>query len=93
MATYLTSELFESLQHFLEKSKSLRKADKTITNLSQQHTLLYTLQILSANFKALGFCGVKLPDLMDDENYNAFLKTYQDAIVQVIELGYTEASP
>jgi hypothetical protein len=47
------------------------------------------LKILTANFKALSFCSISLPDIMDDETYQKFLHAYRQCIVKIIEGGYT----
>jgi len=55
----------------------LRKEAKTKDTLASQHAFLYTLQILAANFKALSYCGIKLPEILDEEkNYKEFLDMY-----------------
>jgi hypothetical protein len=48
------------------------------------------LKILTANFKALTFCSISLPDIMDDETYQSFLKAYRECIVKIIENGYSQ---
>jgi hypothetical protein len=45
---------------------------------------------LSSNFKALSYCGIKLPEILDEENYNLFVKTYQSSIINIIENGYNK---
>ena len=47
------------------------------------------LKILTANFKALSFCSISLPDIMDEATYQSFLKAYRQCIVKIIEQGYT----
>jgi len=90
-ATYLTFEFFERIQGLLSKfNSSLVKAKKTRDTLHEQYSFLYTLHILSANFKALGFCGVQLPDLMEEAEYKQFLNVYQSSIVKMIEDGYSK---
>jgi len=81
--------MFECLQKILDSFSYLRKAPKTEANLAAQHSLLYTLQILSANFKALGYCGIKLNQIMEADSYAAFLRAYNTCIVAMIEEGYT----
>jgi hypothetical protein len=44
---------------------------------------------LTANFQALSFCSIALPDIMDEETYQQFLNSYKQCIVRVIENGYT----
>ena len=64
-------------------------AKKTSENLADQYCFFLTLKILTANFKALSFCSISLPDLMDDEDtYQLFLKAYRLCIVNIIEKGY-----
>jgi hypothetical protein len=45
---------------------------------------------LTANFQALSFCSIALPDLMDEAAYQDFLKSYKACIVRIIEQGYTQ---
>lgn len=77
-ATYVTSEMFSTLSYFMKKCQNLRKQDKKQDTLASQHAFLYTLRILASNFKALSFCGIKLPEILDEEaNYKDFLAVYQ----------------
>lgn len=46
------------------------------------------LRILTANFQALTFCSISLPDLMDQATYSKFLTSYKETIVNIIENGY-----
>ena len=46
------------------------------------------LKILTANFKALSFCSISLPDIMDEETYQNFLRAYRQCIVKIIENDY-----
>jgi hypothetical protein len=48
------------------------------------------LKILTANFKALTFCSISLPEIMDDETYQGFLRAYRQCIVKIIEQGYSK---
>lgn len=87
----MTSEMFECMSKILDSLVGLRDSPKNEANLPLQHSLLYILQILSANFKALGFCGIKLPQIMDESSYSAFLKSYNCCVVTMIEQGYKQS--
>jgi hypothetical protein len=63
---------------------------KASTNLADQYSLYLMLKILTANFKALSFCSIALPDIMDSETYQKFLAAYRHCIVRIIESGYTQ---
>jgi hypothetical protein len=52
--------------------------------------LLNTIKILSSNFKALSFCGVKLPEILEESSYQQFVKEYQSSIIYIIENGYSK---
>ena len=68
---------------------SLINSKKTAENLHEQYSLYLMLKILTANFKALSFCSISLPDIMDEETYQKFLHAYRECIVRIIEGGYT----
>lgn len=63
---------------------------KTSSNLHDQYSLYLILKILTANFKALSFCSVSLPDIMDESSYQSFLNAYRSCIVRIIEAGYSQ---
>jgi hypothetical protein len=48
------------------------------------------LKILTANFKALSFCSISLPDIMDEATYQKFINAYRSCIVRIIEEGYSQ---
>jgi len=87
-ATYLTGELFHQLSVQLEKGGQLINSEKSKTNLAEQYSFQYTLSILATNFKALSFCGVSLPSIMEDSEYEQFMKNYTQYIAKFIEQGY-----
>lgn len=89
-ATYLTHTLFEQIQENLERTRYLIDEKKTSANLPDQYSLYLMLKILTANFKALTFCSISLPDIMDEETYQKFLKAYRHCIVKIIEDGYSQ---
>ena len=72
-ATYLTHTVFQQIQINLDRTRSLIDSKKTAANLSDQYSLYLMLKILTANFKALSFCSISLPDIMDEETYANFL--------------------
>lgn len=62
---------------------------KTASNLVEQYCFYFILKILTANFQALSFCSISLPDIMDEQGvYSLFLKSYKDCIIKIIEEGY-----
>ena len=63
---------------------------KTAENLPEQYGLYLTLKILTANFKALSFCSISLPDIMDEATFQKFLAAYKQCIVCIIEGGITQ---
>lgn len=87
-ATYLTHTLFQQIQDNLERTKDLIENKKTGANLVDQYSLYFILQILTTNFKALSFCSIALPDIMEEDAYNNFLSSYKSVIVRIIEEGY-----
>jgi hypothetical protein len=89
-ATYLTHSVFKQIQVNLDRTSGLIDAKKTSANLTDQYCLYLMLKILTANFKALSFCSISLPDIMDDETYQGFLKAYRQCIVKIIENGYSQ---
>ena len=89
-ATYLTASLFENIQQLLSHLKPLIDGKKTAANIPEQTCLLNTIKILSSNFKALSFCGIKLPEILVDESYQNFVKEYQSSIIYIIENGYSK---
>lgn len=89
-ATYLTHTLFEQLQINLQSNIGLISAKKTAATLSDQYSFYFILKILTANFKALSFCSIALPDIMDENAYKQFLASYRSCIVKIIEEGYTQ---
>jgi hypothetical protein len=90
-ATYLTNVVFQQIQENLDRSSYLIDSKKTSLNLADQYCFFLTLKILTANFKALSFCSISLPDIMDDEeSYQLFLKAYRHCIVNIIEKGYSQ---
>lgn len=48
------------------------------------------LKILAANFQALSYCSVSLPEIMSQANYQKFLNSYKQTIVNIIEKGYSQ---
>jgi hypothetical protein len=72
-ATYLTHTVFQQIQENLDRTTYLIDSKKTRDNLADQYALYIMLKILTANFKALSFCSIALPDLMDEESYHRFL--------------------
>jgi hypothetical protein len=65
-------------------------SQKTAANLTSQYSLYFTLNILIANFQALSFCSIALPDLMEEAAYQKFLASYKSCIVRIIENGYAQ---
>jgi hypothetical protein len=88
-ATYLTHTLFQQIQENLETTTSLITSKKTSANLVDQYSFYFILKILTANFQALSFCSIALPDIMDQDAYHKFLNSYKECIVKIIEQGYT----
>jgi hypothetical protein len=84
-ATYLTHTVFQQIQENLDRTSSLIDSKKTSANLADQYCLYLMLKILTANFKALSFCSISLPDIMDEVTYQSFLKAYRQCIVRIIE--------
>jgi hypothetical protein len=74
----------------LDRTSGLIDSKKTSSNLTDQYCLYLMLKILTANFKALSFCSISLPDIMDEETYQDFLRAYRDCIVKIIENGYSQ---
>lgn len=60
-ATYITSSMFEGIKDLLSSYKGLISSRKTVDNLADQISFLNTIKILSSNFMALSYCGIKLP--------------------------------
>jgi hypothetical protein len=89
-ATYLTHTVFKQILENLKGLSSLIDSKKTVQNLPDQYCLYLMLQILTANFKALSFCSISLPDIMDDTTYQSFLTAYRQCIVKIIENGYSQ---
>lgn len=90
-ATYLTHTVFQQIEENLSRTTYLIDSRKTKENLADQYALYLMLKILTANFKALSFCSIALPDLMDEESaYHRFLSAYRACIVKIIESGYTQ---
>lgn len=89
-ATYLTHSVFQQIQENLDRTSSLIDSKKTQSNIADQYCFFLTLKILSANFKALSFCSISLPDIMDQTAYQRFLNSYRQCIVKIIEHGFTE---
>lgn len=89
-ATYLTHTVFQQIQENLDHTTHLIDGQKTSANLADQYSLYLMLKILTANFKALSFCSISLPDIMDEEAYQKFLNAYRSCIVKIIESGYTQ---
>ena len=72
----------------LDRTNALIDSKKTSDNLADQYSLYLMLKILTANFKALSFCSISLPDIMDEETYQNFLRAYRQCIVKIIENDY-----
>lgn len=72
-ATYLTHSVFQQIQENLDRMSHLIDSRKTVANLPDQYSLYLMLKILTANFKALSFCSISLPDIMDEATYQSFL--------------------
>ncbi|CDW73494.1 UNKNOWN [Stylonychia lemnae] len=89
-ATYLTHTLFQLIQENLNIQTNLINSKKTSQNLVDQYGLYFILKILTANFQALSFCSISLPDIMDEETYQLFLSSYKSSIVRIIEDGYSQ---
>ena len=68
-ATYLTHTLFQLIQENLVIQSNLISSKKTAANLVDQYGFYFILKILTANFQALSFCSIALPDLMEDEAF------------------------
>ena len=69
--TYLTESVFILLADLLFKCKSVidksgPSADIT-QDIASQYSLFYILNLVSANFNALGLCQINLSFLLDDE--------------------------
>ena len=69
--TYLTESVFilladnlNDLKHVISASSSSTGSKKTIAD---QYSLLYLLNLVNANFRALSHCQIKLSFLLDDE--------------------------
>lgn len=89
-ATYLTHTVFQQIQENLDRTAHLIDSKKSAANLADQYSLYLMLKILTANFKALSFCSISLPDIMDEETYQKFLAAYRSCIVRIIEGGFTQ---
>lgn len=89
-ATYLTHTVFQQIQENLDRSAHLIAGRKTQENLAEQYSLYLLLKILTANFKALSFCSIALPDIMDEAAFQRFLAAYKQVIVRVIEGGVAQ---
>lgn len=76
-ATYLTHTVFQQIQENLDRASHLIDSRKGSDNLADQYSLYLMLKILTANFKALSFCSISLPDIMDEETYQRFLSAYR----------------
>ena len=87
-ATYLTATLFENIRDLLNFYKPSKNATKVSNDMAQYSSLLNTIKILFSNFKALSYCGVKLPQILEDSSYKSFVQAYQDSIIFIIEHGY-----
>lgn len=89
-ATYLTHTVFQQIQENLERTVHLIGGRKTAENLPEQYGLYLMLKILTANFKALSFCSISLPDIMDEATFQRFLAAYKKCIVCIIEGGIAQ---
>jgi hypothetical protein len=89
-ATYLTASLFENIRQLLKHLKPLIDGKKTADNFPEQTCLSNTIKILSSNFKALSFCGIKLPEILEESSYQDFVKEYQSSIIYIIENEFSK---
>jgi hypothetical protein len=110
--TYLTENFFILLADNLFSMKSLicnphDINEKKYKNLSEnelsianQYSLLYILNLVNANFKALSHCQIKLSYLLDNESdyenskevknnkgYKYFIAAFEETIVAIVEKG------
>lgn len=89
-ATYLTAELFESLQVLIKwLSTDLVHNKKTEANIMHQYCFDFLLSVLKRNIQALNYTGITLIEILEKEGYQSFLKFYNDFIASMIENGYT----
>ena len=64
--TYLTESMFIQLAENLRQMvKIISQAD--LSSISNQYSLLFLLNLVRCNFKALNHCQIKLSYLLDDE--------------------------
>ena len=40
--------------------------------------------------KALNYCGIKLPEILEVQSYNAFQNEFKDTILYLIEQGFSK---
>lgn len=79
--------MFERIKDLLVHFKPLITSQKTLDNLSDQTSFLSVIQILLANFKAMTYCGIKLPDILEEDSIKEFILTYQSSIMTLVENG------
>ena len=89
-ATYLTHTVFQQIQENLTALTTLIDDRKTTASLPDQYSLYLMLKILTANFKALTFCSISLPEIMEPAAYQEFLAAYRQCVVRIIEGGYCQ---
>lgn len=53
----------------MDRNIKLISSKKTVANLPDQYSFYFLLKILTANFHALSFCSIALPDIMDESAY------------------------
>jgi F0F1-type ATP synthase alpha subunit len=63
---------------------------KTADNIAEQTTFSNVIKVLATNFRAMSYCGVKLPDILEQESYNSFVLEFKRSITYVIENGYSK---
>lgn len=63
-ATYITASLFEQIRDLLKHLRYLIDGPKTADNIAEQTTFSNVIKVLATNFRAMSYCGVKLPDIL-----------------------------
>jgi hypothetical protein len=86
LVTYLTASTFVQLGRGMEACVSLLKKPSKEVELHELAGMLYLLELVSANFRALSFCSINLTSLLTKESdYAAFMSAFKSCVMQLAE--------
>jgi hypothetical protein len=87
LVTYLSDSTFNEFGRCLGEYSNILQKGKDKVESHQLYSMLYLLQLVSANFKALNYCSINLTSLLTrDSDHKSFMKAFQGCVGQLSAL-------